>query len=96
MLSRNILGLLLGVVAFAEICAAAYAAESGSGTLPHIVFILADDLGYGDLRCTNDDSKVPTPNMDRLAAEGVRFLDAHSASSVCTPTRYGILTGRYC
>ena len=62
---------------------------------PNVVVILADDLGYGDLGCYNDESKVPTPHIDRLAGEGLRFLDAHSPSSVCTPTRYGLLTGRY-
>jgi len=63
---------------------------------PNIVFILADDMGYGDLACQNSESKIPTPNLDRLARDGVRFTDAHSPSAVCTPTRYGILTGRYC
>jgi len=64
---------------------------------PNIVFILADDLGYGDVRCLNPQrGKILTPNLDRLAAAGMVFTDAHSASSVCTPTRYGILTGRYC
>ena len=96
MLSRNRLVLLLGFVAFAGLCTASPAAESVSGRLPNIVYILADDLGYGDLRCYNKDSKIPTPSMDRLATEGRRFLDAHTGSSVCTPTRYGILTGRYC
>lgn len=62
---------------------------------PNVVFILADDLGIGDLGCYNADSKIKTPNLDRLAAQGLRFTDAHSPSSVCTPTRYGILTGRY-
>lgn len=62
---------------------------------PNIVYILADDLGYGDVRCLNPESKIPTPHMDRLAAEGMTFTDAHSGSAVCTPTRYGILTGRY-
>jgi arylsulfatase A len=62
---------------------------------PNIVFILADDLGYGDLGCYNKDSKIPTPNLDRLAAEGTRFTDAHAPTSVCTPTRYALLTGRY-
>lgn len=62
----------------------------------NIVYVLADDLGYGDVRCYNPMSKIPTPNVDRLAAEGLRFTDAHSASAVCSPTRYGILTGRYC
>jgi arylsulfatase A-like enzyme len=63
---------------------------------PNIVFILADDLGYGDPRCYNEASKIPTPNIDRLAAQGMRFTDAHTPSAVCTPTRYGVLTGRYC
>jgi arylsulfatase A-like enzyme len=63
---------------------------------PNIVYILADDLGYGDLGCYNAESKIPTPNLDRLASEGIRFTDAHSPSSVCTPTRYALLTGRYC
>lgn len=63
---------------------------------PNIVVILADDLGWGDLRCYNRESKIPTPNLDRFASQGVRFTDMHSPSSVCTPTRYGLLTGRYC
>ena len=62
---------------------------------PNVVFILADDMGYGDLACQNSESKIPTPFLDQLALEGMRFTDAHSPSSVCTPTRYGILTGRY-
>ena len=63
---------------------------------PNIVFILADDLGFGYVNANNPDSKIPTPAMDRIAAEGMRFTDAHSPSAVCTPTRYGIMTGRYC
>jgi arylsulfatase A-like enzyme len=63
---------------------------------PNIVYILADDLGYGDVQCLNPERcKIDTPRMDRIAAEGMVFTDAHSSSSVCTPTRYGILTGRY-
>jgi len=62
---------------------------------PNIVFILADDMGYGDIKCLNPDAKVSTPNLDKLAEEGIRFTDAHSGSAVCSPTRYGILTGRY-
>jgi arylsulfatase A-like enzyme len=62
---------------------------------PNIVFILADDLGIGDPRCYNRDSKTPTPNLDRLAVEGLRFTDMHTPSAVCSPTRYGLLTGRY-
>ena len=63
---------------------------------PNIVYILADDFGYGDTSCYNPDSKIVTPYIDRLAKEGMRFTDAHTPSAVCTPTRYGILTGRYC
>lgn len=63
---------------------------------PNIVFILADDMGYGDVGCYNSVSKIPTPNMDKLATGGMMFTDMHSPSAVCTPTRYGILTGRYC
>ena len=62
---------------------------------PNIVFILADDLGYGDLGCCNRESKIPTPRLDQFALQGKRFRDAHSPSSVCTPTRYSLLTGRY-
>ncbi len=63
---------------------------------PNILYILADDLGYGDLGCYNPESKIPTPTLDRLAAEGMRFTDAHAPDAVCTPSRYGLLTGRYC
>lgn len=65
-------------------------------TPPNVVIILADDLGQGDLHVMNPDSKVPTPNLDRLASQGARFTDAHSPSAVCSPTRYALLTGRYC
>ena len=62
--------------------------------LPNIVVILADDLGYGDVDVYNPESKAPTPNLRRLAKQGVTFTDAHSPSTVCTPTRYSLLTGR--
>jgi arylsulfatase A-like enzyme len=86
----NLLSLL--VVSF--VSPVARAAEEVP-TRPNIVLILADDLGYGDPGCYNADSRIPTPNIDRLAAAGMRFTDAHTPSSVCTPTRYGVLTGRY-
>jgi arylsulfatase A len=63
---------------------------------PNILFILADDLGYGDVACYNSVSKIPTPNLDRLARESMRFTDAHSPATVCTPSRYSIMTGRMC
>lgn len=62
---------------------------------PNIIFLMADDMGYGDPGSFNADSKIPTPFMDALAAQGMRFTDAHSGSAVCTPTRYGVVTGRY-
>lgn len=75
---------------------AARAEQAPAAKKPNVVFILADDLGYGDVHCLNPArGKIATPAMDRLAREGMTFTDAHSSSSVCTPTRYGILTGRY-
>ena len=68
---------------------------SESDSRPNIVIILADDMGIGDIEAYNPHSKIPTPHLNRLAAEGIRFTDAHSPSAVCTPTRYGVLTGRY-
>ena len=65
-------------------------------SVPNIVLILADDLGYGDVQCNNPQrGKIRTPNIDRLAGEGMRFVDGHSSSGVCSPSRYTILTGRY-
>jgi arylsulfatase A-like enzyme len=69
--------------------------EEGPRPLPNIVLILADDLGYGDISALNSNSKIATPNIDQLVSEGMAFTDAHSNSSVCTPTRYGLLTGEY-
>lgn len=63
---------------------------------PNIIYILADDLGYGDVSAYNPDAKIKTANIDKLALQGMKFTNAHSPSSVSTPTRYGILTGRYC
>jgi arylsulfatase A-like enzyme len=63
---------------------------------PNVVYILADDLGYGDIGCyKKQPSKIPTPHVDRIAAEGIRFTDAHAPTSVCSPSRYALLTGRY-
>lgn len=81
------LGLLLLQITI--VCSHALAA-----TKPHVLLILADDLGYGDVRCYNEQSKVPTPNIDRLAREGMRFTDAHSPATVCTPSRYSLMTGQ--
>lgn len=62
---------------------------------PNIVFVLCDDLGYGDVKCFNPNGKIATPHMDQLARDGMLFTDAHTSSSVCSPTRYGLMTGRY-
>jgi arylsulfatase A len=72
------------------------AASAKRNRAPNIVLVVADDIGYGDLRCYGTGGKVPSPAADRMASEGLRFSDAHSASSVCTPSRYAFLTGRYC
>ncbi|MGI9240371.1 MAG: sulfatase family protein [Verrucomicrobiales bacterium] len=80
-----------------QLCTAlviATGASDAKSAPPNILIILADDLGYGDVACYNPDSTIPTPNLDRLASEGMRFTDAHSPSTVCTPTRYSLLTGR--
>lgn len=76
-------------------CSPPESSEPTPPARPNILLILADDLGYGDLGAYNPDSRIPTPNLDRLASEGARLTDAHSPSSVCTPTRYALLTGRY-
>lgn len=77
-------------------CLADRTVGAESSTQPNIVYIICDDLGYGDVHClAPETSKIPTPHADQLAAEGMIFTDAHSGSSVCSPTRYGIMTGRY-
>ena len=70
-------------------------ADCGRNERPNIIFIMADDMGYGDLGCYGA-TKIQTPNMDRIAHEGIRLMDAHSSAAVCTPSRYSVLTGRYC
>lgn len=76
------------------LCAQVVAADAAGK--PNIIYILSDDLGYGDVKCLGvERSKIATPNKDRLASQGMIFTEAHSSSSVCTPTRYGIMTGRY-
>lgn len=81
---------------FSFLFAALMAAVAQANDKPNIVYVMCDDLGYGDIQCLNPEhGKIPTPAADRLAKEGMIFTDAHSGSSVCTPTRYGLLTGRY-
>lgn len=71
------------------------AQASTRSTQPNILILYADDLGYGDLSCQNPQSKIPTPNLDQLASTSMRFVDGHSSSGICTPSRYALLTGRY-
>src|SRR5687768_4457868 len=96
---RRVLGLtrfaLVAWAALGVLPSAAHGTDKTSARKPNIVVILADDLGYGDLSCYGA-KLIRTPHCDRLAQEGRRFTDAHSPSSVCSPTRYGLLTGRYC
>lgn len=81
------------IAVFLQLFAAAQASDAHR---PNIVVLYADDLGYGDVQCYNPErGKIPTPHIDQLAAEGIRFTDAHSSSGVCSPSRYTILTGRY-
>ena len=87
--------LLGGRAARAAAGASAKAGAAAPAGRPNIIFMMADDLGYGDLRCLNSNSTIPTPNLNRLAASGMTFTDAHTPSAVCTPTRYGVVTGRY-
>lgn len=88
-MKRLLLALLLPVSAL-------YAADPvPPAARPNIVLILADDLGYGDVAAYNLKSKIPTPNLDRLARGGLRFTDAHAGGSVCVPSRYALLTGRF-
>ena len=93
-LLRSLLPLALSLL-FSLSASAATAAAPNSAK-PNILVILADDLGYGDVQCYNPQrGKIPTPHIDRLAAQGMRFTDGHSSSGVCSPTRYTLLTGRY-
>src|SRR5262245_37457244 len=75
--------------------AADESAFRGAERVPNVVLIFADDLGYGDVGVFNPDSKIATPNVDRLARQGLRLTDAHAPASVCVPSRYGLLTGRH-
>ena len=78
--------LLLAALLVAGVLSSAVAAESAAPAKPHIIIILADDMGYGDCSSNNPDSKIHTPHIDRLAKEGLRFSDAHSAAATCTPS----------
>jgi Sulfatase len=93
--TRNLIARVLAFAA-AILCAITATGHAQPPSVPpNIVIILADDLGYGDIGAFNPGSRIPTPTVDKIAREGMRFTDAHTNSSVCTPTRYGLLTGRY-
>jgi arylsulfatase A len=89
------LPVLLTCVLFLLGCGPVENAESEGPAHPHIVIIFVDDMGYGDVGVYNSESKIPTPNIDGLAREGIRFMDAHAPGALCHPSRYGLLTGRY-
>ncbi len=88
----RLLSLLFPAICLFFIPPASHAAPDSK---PNILILYADDLGYGDLKSFSKDSKIPTPHLDRLADQGMRFTDAHSSSGICTPSRYALLTGRY-
>ena len=85
-----------GAAAAAATMPSMLSTSSNAQARPNVVFILADDMGYGDVGYLNENSKISTPNINRIGQEGRYFTDAHSPSALCTPTRYGVLTGRYC
>src|SRR3954447_11227001 len=92
---EHTMSLMLRVgVAVALATGTAWAAPEAERRTPNIVIILADDIGYGDLGCYGA-TRVKTPNLDRLAAAGLRFTDGHAPSATCTPTRYSLMTGEY-
>jgi arylsulfatase A len=79
----------------AALLLAPLAALRAADAKPNILFVITDDIGWGDFRCYNPDGKIPTPSADKLAATGMRFTDAHTSSGVCSPSRYSFLTGNY-
>jgi arylsulfatase A-like enzyme len=87
---------LIKHITLAILCLTGLCALAADAAKPNIIYILADDLGYGDVQCFNPErGRIKTPSIDKLATQGMTFTDAHAGASVCTPTRYGILTGRY-
>jgi hypothetical protein len=87
--------LYYGIIIFFLLSCNSRDKKDGSTELkfPNIVFILADDMGYGDPGCYNPDSKILTPNIDAIANEGIRFTNAHAPATWCVPSRYGLITG---
>lgn len=95
MVRKPILFCSLFFLFFTTSCVEEQSQQGNSEKLPNVIYILADDLGYGDIGAFNPEGKIQTPYIDKLAKDGMKFTDAHSPSAVCTPTRYGIMTGRY-
>jgi len=100
MMNRSFLKncVLLAVIFMLPACVSSKTSSDAKSTLkarPNIIVIYTDDQGFGDASCLNPEAKFQTPNLDRLAKEGVNFTNGHSADTVCTPSRYGLLTGRY-
>jgi len=95
MLNRSALPSIAMFALMSPLVPSGIAGDHVDGRFPNIVVIMADDMGYGDPGCYNAQSKIPTPNINGLARDGMRFVDAHSPASWCVPTRYGLLTGRY-
>ena len=89
---KNVL-IIISITVLSLAGSLAVAADSGK---PNIIVIYTDDQGVGDASCLNADAKFQTPNLDRLGKEGISFTNGHSSDTVCTPSRYGLLTGRYC
>jgi len=87
--------LFLSSILFSLLISCDHPENTEEKKLPNVVFILADDMGYGDPSCYNPDSKIKTKNIDALAVEGMMFLDAHAPAAWCVPSRYGLITGRY-
>ena len=92
---KTTMKILLAIGTLVFLCLAAGCNNNQTRQPPNIIYILADDMGYGDVSACNPNAAWKTENIDRIAAEGMMFTDAHSGSAVCTPTRYGVLTGRY-
>lgn len=92
---RNLLYFFI-IAIFCWSCRQDISSAENQAPPPNVIFIFADDLGYGDVSSYNPNSKINTPHIDRLVKEGMKFTDAHTSSAVCTPSRYSLLTGRYC
>jgi arylsulfatase A len=87
---------IIGAIILLGFCSVPVVAADEPEQTPNVIIIYTDDLGYGDISCYNPESKILTPQIDSLAAEGMMFTDAHTSAAICTPSRYGLLTGRNC